>query len=159
MNNDSKEKNTLIAIGIACSEKERRWSIDNYIELVKYLLKKNYNNFLIISGKNQTNEEENIKEKLNNNNANFIFTSKKKISDVIPDILKCKFYVGNDTGFAHLFVNYGINSYIIYGDCVPQYYSKSINIIDKDEDIERSDNSINTITLDKVIESLQLNLA
>ena len=157
MNNSSEKKNTIIAIGIASSEKEKRWSVDNYIELIRYLLKKNYNNFLIISGKDQTNEEENIKEKLNNSSANFIFTSKKKIFEVIPYILKCKFYVGNDTGFAHLFINYGINSHIIYGNCVPQYYSNSINIIDKDDDIERSDNSINTITLDKVIKSLQPN--
>ena len=157
MNNSSNEKNTLIAIGIASSEEEKRWSIDSYIEIVKYLLKKNHSNFLIISGRDQSKEEEYIKEKLNNNNINLIFTSKKKIFEVIPDMLKCKFYVGNYTGFAHLFINYGINCHIIYGNCVPQYYSKSINIIDKDKNVERSDTSIKTIEVNKVIESLQPN--
>jgi len=157
MNNYSKDQNSLVAIGIASSEKEKRWSIENYIQIIKHLSKNNFLNFLIISGKDQINEEKYIEENLNNKNINLIFTSKKKINEVVPDILKCKFYVGNDTGFAHLFINYGIKCFIIYGNCVPQYYSKLINVIDKDENIKRSDTSIKTITIKKVLSSIELN--
>ena len=156
MNNYSKQKNTLVAIGIAASEQEKRWSIESYIKIIKYLSQNNFSDFLIISGKDQTKEENYIKENLTKENLNLIFTSKKKISEVIPDILKCKFYVGNDTGFAHLFINFGIKCYIIYGNCIPQYYSDLINIIDKDEKIERSNTSIKTITIKKVMDSIQL---
>ena len=68
-------------------------------------------------------------------------------------ILKSKLYIGNDTGFAHLFVNCSVKSYIIYGSCVPQYYSDLINHIDQDFNIARSETSIYSITIEKVIKS------
>lgn len=153
LNNPSKEKKTLIGIGIAASEIEKRWPIDNYIKIIQYLSKNN-KTFLIVSGKDQEKEEDLIKTKLLNYNLDLIFTSNKKIASVIPDLLKCKFYIGNDTGFSHLSVNYGIISHIIYGNCIPQYYSEFINVIDKDEDIKRSNESIKSISVDKVIRNL-----
>ena len=83
--------------------------------------------------------------------------SEKKIDDVIPYIKKCKFYVGNDTGFAHLFVNYGILSNIIYGaaGAIPQFYSNQINAIDIKQNIKRSYTSIKTIKVEDVLKKIK----
>jgi heptosyltransferase II len=153
MYNFSNQKNSLIGIGIAASELEKRWPLRNYLKVIKYL-SKYYNSFLIISGKDQKNDEEFIKNNLSNKEVKLIFTSEKKIPEVIPDLLKCKFYIGNDTGFSHLSVNFGIKSYIIYSTSPPQYYSDFINVIDIDEKVKRSNECIKTISAEKVIEYL-----
>ena len=157
LENSSKYKNSLVGIGIAGSEEHRRWGVENFIEIIKFCVKKNYNNFLIISGKDQKKDEEYIKEKLKKYNLELTFTSNKKIYDVIPYIKRCKFYVGNDTGFAHLLVNYGILSNIIYGalGAIPQYYSDRINAIDINKNIKRSYTSIKTIKVEDVLKKIK----
>jgi heptosyltransferase-2 len=153
MNNFSENKNSLIGIGIAASEIEKRWPKENYLKIIRYLSKK-YSSFLIVSGIDQKNDEEYLKENLANDKVKITFTSDKNISEVIPYLLKCKFYIGNDTGFSHLSVNFGIKSHIIYSTSPPQYYSDSISVIDIDENIKRSDECVHTISVDKVIKKL-----
>jgi ADP-heptose:LPS heptosyltransferase len=68
--------------------------------------------------------------------------------------MKCKFCIGNDTGFAHLSINFGIETIIIYGDCPPQNYSQFIFNIDIEQNVLRSDKSIHTISTIKVINFL-----
>ena len=142
-----------IGIIIAASGNEKRWSISKYIEVIKYLKNKSYKKFLIISGIDQISDENLIKKEFQNE-LNITFSSNKKIKDIIPFILNCKFCIGNDTGFAHLSVNLNIETLIIHGDCPPQYYSKLIYHIDIDEPNKRSPTSINSIETKKVINVL-----
>ena len=142
-----------IGIIIAASGHEKKWSINNYLEIINYLKKKNYKKFLIISGIDQSKEEELIKESFKDE-LEFTFTASKKIDEVITYLKYCKFCIGNDTGFSHLSVNLDIETLIIYGNCIPQSYSSLINHIDIDEDIKRSSSSINTITTEKVLTKL-----
>ena len=142
-----------VGIIIAASGNEKRWSIKNYIKVINYLIDKNFKKFLIISGIDQSKEELLLKEKFSDK-IEMTFTSNKKISDIIPYLKKCKFCVGNDTGFSHLSINLDIETVIIHGDCPPQSYSDLINHIDIDEDIVRSATSIHTITTDKVLKKL-----
>lgn len=149
-------ENTLrdtIGIIIAASGNEKRWSINNYIEVINFLKKKNFKKFLIISGIDQSKEEDLIRKEFEKD-LSLTFSSHKKIKDVIPYLIYCKFCIGNDTGFAHLSVNLDIETIIIYGDCPPQYYSKLIHIIDIDKSVIRSSNSINKITKEKVLNYL-----
>ena len=142
-----------VGIIIAASGNERRWSITKYIEVIKFLKNKSYKKFLIISGIDQLDEESLIKKAFENE-IDITYSSNKKIKDVIPLLLKCKFCVGNDTGFAHLSVNLDIETLIIHGDCPPQYYSKLIYNIDIDEPNIRYPDSINSIETKKVINVL-----
>ena len=149
------ENKKYIAVGIGASEISKRWPIENYIKLIEYLIHKNNNEILVVSGKDQIQDEKKIKNHFISKSVNIIFTSNKKISEVIPYMKKSKIYIGNDTGFAHLFINCSIKSYIIYGSCVPQYYSKLINHIVHDKDVKRSETSIHTINLNKVVKSIE----
>ena len=142
-----------VGIIIAASGNEKRWSISNYLSVIDFLKERNYNKFLIISGLDQSKEENLIKEKFKDT-LEIIFTSDKKIKDVIPYLKKCKFCVGNDTGFSHLSINLNIETVIIHGDCPPQSYSDLISHIDIDEDVTRSATSINTITVEKALTKL-----
>ena len=142
-----------VGIIIASSGKERRWSIENYINVMQFLVEKNYKNFLIISGLDQSKDESLIKKKFRDS-IDIVFTSDKKISDVIPYLKKCKFCIGNDTGFSHLSVNLDIETMIIQGDCPPQTYTSLIKNIDIDPFLVRSPTSIETIKTEKVLNEL-----
>ena len=142
-----------VGIIIAASGNEKRWSIKNYLKVIQFLKEKNYKKFLIISGLDQSKDENLIKEKFSEN-IDIIFTSAKKISDVIPYLKKCKFCIGNDTGFAHLSVNLDIETLVIQGDCPPQSYSKLLKHVDIEPDVVRSPTSIHTIKTEKVLSEL-----
>ena len=101
-----------IGIIIAASGNEKRWSIKNYLKVIKFLKEKNYKKFLIISGLDQSKEEELINENFRDT-IDTTFTADKKINDVIPYLKRCKFCIGNDTGFAHLSVNLDIETIVI----------------------------------------------
>ena len=154
---DEKKKDYM-AIGIASSELSKRWPIDSYIKLIEYLYNKNFKKILVVSGIDQKNDEEKIRNFFSGKSIDFVFTSDKKISEVMTYILKSKLYIGNDTGFAHLFINCSVKSYIIYGSCVPQYYSHLMNHIDQDSNTKRSETSIYSTTIEKVIQSIEKEL-
>ena len=142
-----------IGIIIAASGDEKRWSIENYIQVINFFVQKNFKKFLIISGVDQSKEENLIYKKFSNK-IEIIFTSDKTIKEVIPYLKFCRFCIGNDTGFAHLSINLNIETFIIYGDCPPQSYSNLINHIDIDENVIRSSKSIHSIKIDKVLREL-----
>ena len=142
-----------VGIIIAASGYEKRWATSNYLKIIKFLKEKNYKKFLIISGLDQSKDENLIKEKFSEN-IDIIFTSDKKISDVIPYLKKCKFCIGNDTGFAHLSVNLDIETLVIQGDCPPQSYSKLLKHVDIEPDVVRSPTSIHTIKTEQVLSEL-----
>ena len=142
-----------VGIIIAASGYEKRWATSNYLKIIKFLKEKNYKKFLIISGLDQSKDENLIKEKFSEN-IDIIFTSDKKISDVTPYLKKCKFCIGNDTGFAHLSVNLDIETLVIQGDCPPQSYSKLLKHVDIEPDVVRSPTSIHTIKTEKVLDEL-----
>ena len=146
----------LVGICIACSGSEKQWGKENYIKLINFLIENQYNKFLLLSGKDQSNLENAI---ISNYSDQIIFidTSKKSIGEVIPDLKKCKFVIGNDTGFSHLSVAYNKKTYVILGDCPPHTYSNLIINIDKDEEVARSINSIQSIKIEKVLNHLSKN--
>ena len=152
----SSKENSLrdtVGIIIAASGNEKRWSIKNYLKVIKFLKEKNYKKFLIISGLDQSKEEELINENFRDT-IDVTFTADKKINDVIPYLKRCKFCIGNDTGFSHLSVNLDIETMVIQGDCPPQTYSKLLKHIDIEPDVTRSSTSIHTIKAEKVLDEL-----
>ena len=142
-----------VGIIIAASGNEKRWSIENYLKVIQFLKEKNYKKFLIISGLDQSKDEYLIKEKFRDS-IDIVFTSDKKIEDVIPYLKRCKFCIGNDTGFAHLSVNLDIETIVIQGDCPPQNYSVLLKHIDIEPSVTRSPISIHTIEAEKVLNEL-----
>jgi ADP-heptose:LPS heptosyltransferase len=144
-----------VGIIIAASGNEKRWSIKNYIKVIKFLKEKNYKKFLIISGLDQSKEENLIKENFKNT-LEITYSSNKNINEVIPYLRRCMFCVGNDTGFSHLSVNLDVETLVIQGDCPPQNYSPLLNHIDIDLNEIRSKTSIHTIRTEKVLNELTI---
>lgn len=82
----SDEKKDYVAIGIASSEPSKRWPIDSYIKLIQYLNNKNFKKILIVSGKDQKNDEEKIRNFFLDQSIDFVFTSDKIVSEVMSYI-------------------------------------------------------------------------
>lgn len=150
---EKKEKN-YIGICIACSGYERQWGIQNYLKVINYLIIRGYKKFIILSGRNQNELENELISKVEQNNQNILLlkTSEKQMIDVYEILKEVFLYIGNDTGIAHLSLALGIKSIIIHGDCPPQNYSNLNNVVDNIENKEdrRSKTSIKKITFDKV---------
>jgi heptosyltransferase-2 len=128
-----------IAIGLAASGYERFWGKDNFIKVINFLIKKNFYKFLLLSGKDQFNLENEIIKNFNKKNLYFITTSQLSLNKIIYYLKNIKFYFGNDTGFSHLTVSHRIPSLILHGDAPPQDYSKFIiPIINKDKIISKN---------------------
>jgi heptosyltransferase-2 len=147
--NKSKKK-SFVAIGIAASGYEKLWPIENYVKVINYLYKCGFRKFLLLSGKNQTHLERYISNVFSKKkNIYFIKTSNLNIGRIIKYFNKIKFYIGNDTGFAHLSVSHEIPSIIIHGDCPPHSYSNLIYpILGKNNIL--SQNAIKKISFIKV---------
>jgi heptosyltransferase-2 len=128
-----------IAIGLACSGYARFWGKNNFIRVINFLIKKNFYNFLFLSGKDQSYLENEIIKNFNKKNLHFIKTSQLSLSKIIYYLKNVKFYFGNDTGFSHLTVSYRIPSLILHGDAPKHDYSNFIYpIINKDRVISKN---------------------
>jgi ADP-heptose:LPS heptosyltransferase len=156
INLNKKIKRKYIAIAIATSGPEKFWILENYIKVINYFFEKNFKNFLLLSGKNQSSLEFNICNSFNLRKVNFIKTSNLSIEKVVPYLKRTKIYFGNDTGFSHLAASYQIPSLVIYGNCEPfNDYSKFIYpIVPKNKIF--TENSIKEISFEHVKSKIKI---
>lgn len=151
-------KKNYVAIGVATSgystaKNPNFWGFNNYIKVINFLIDKGYKNFLLLSGKDQADLENDI-IKYYGKHISFIKTSNLSVVDIMSYIKKVIFYFGNDTGFSHLCVSYKIPSLILHGWASPHKYSRFIYPIVGVSDIF-SNNAIKTISFIKVKEKIK----
>ena len=146
---DEKVDPLKIMVCMASSGPSRQWGTENFIKLINLLKTKGYKKFVILSGFDQVEKEKRLIEEVGND-IEFILTARKTIKEVIPHIKTSSIFIGHDTGFSHLALAYGKKSYILFGDCEPSIYTDLIVPIDKDPNIPRSDESIRSISFEKV---------
>jgi len=154
-NISNKAKN--IVCGISASGPTKRWDIKNYIQLFENLNSKFQCKFFLAGGLN----DENLIEKIINSSVgkNCISFSKMTITETIPIISACQFYIGNDTGWGHISSGLGLKSLLLFMDSPPSaygVYSKNISIIVPDgETIESCGHNTrgkDKIPINKVLE-------
>ena len=139
-----------IICGISASGPTKRWSINNYIKLFENLNSKFQCKFFLAGGLNDNNL---IKQIMNSSvGKNCVSFSSMSISETIPIISACRYYVGNDTGWGHISSGLGLKSLFLFMDSPPSAYgtySKNISIIVPDgETIESCGH--NTIGKDRI---------
>tara|TARA_B100001123_G_scaffold293086_1_gene326661 strand:+ start:2252 stop:3196 length:945 start_codon:yes stop_codon:yes gene_type:complete len=124
--NDTKN----IICGISASGPTKRWKIDNYIKLFENLSSKYECKFFLAGGLNDENLIKKITDSPIGNKC--ISFAKMKISETIPIIGACQYYIGNDTGWGHISSGLGLKSLFLFMDSPPLaygVYSKNITII------------------------------
>jgi len=125
----SKEKKNIIC-GISASGPTKRWDIKNYIKLFENINNKFPCKFFIAAG---PKDEELVQEIMNSSiKENSISFSKMSISETIPIISTCQYYVGNDTGWGQISAALNLNSLFLFCDSPSEAYGawrKNIKII------------------------------
>jgi len=151
-----------IICGISASGSTKRWNINNYIKLFENLNSKFECKFFLAGGPNDNTLIEKITNSSIGNKC--ISFSKMKISETIPIIGACQYYIGNDTGWGHISSGLNLKSLFLFMDSPPLaygVYSKNISIIvPEGETIESCGHNTrgkNKISIDKVLnKSLEL---
>tara|TARA_B100001996_G_scaffold361502_1_gene328285 strand:- start:326 stop:1270 length:945 start_codon:yes stop_codon:yes gene_type:complete len=151
-----------IICGISASGSTKRWNINNYIKLFENLNSKFECKFFLAGGPNDNTLIEKITNSSIGNKC--ISFSKMKISETIPIIGACQYYIGNDTGWGHISSGLNLKSLFLFMDSPPLaygVYSKNISIIvPEGETIESCGHNTrgkNKISVDKVLnKSLEL---
>ena len=108
-----------IICGISASGPTKRWDINNYIKLFESLNSKFKCKFFLAGGP----DDENLIEKITSSSIGNKCTSfsKMNISETLPIIGACQYYIGNDTGWGH--ISSGLN--------LKSLFSLSIKMLEK----------------------------
>ena len=156
------DKTKNIVCGISASGHTKRWDVNNYIKLFENLNLKFQCKFFLAGG---LNDDDLIKKVTSSSIGNRCTSfSTMKISETIPIISACQYYIGNDTGWGHIASGLNLKSLFLFMDSPPLaygVYSKNISIIVPDgETVESCGHNTrgkNKISVDKVLhKSLEL---
>jgi len=123
---NSNIKKKKLIIGIGASGNSKKWSIKNYIRLIKHLSEKNIC-FVIAGGKNELEDYEYIKNQCKD--ESLINLCEKKIEECIEIMNGSIGYLGNDTGFMHIAALLNIPTIGLFGDNPNDYASYNSKII------------------------------
>ena len=115
---DIKSNVKNIVCGISASGPTKRWDIDNYIKLFRQISSKFMCKFFLFGGKN----DEILIERVTSSIENCSSLSKLDIEQIIPIIASCPYYIGGDTGAAHLSANLGSKCLMLFCDSPPSAY-------------------------------------
>ena len=158
--NSITSKDKKIVIGIGGSGKNKKWPINNFVNLI-LSLKKIYPGYkYIIAGGEEESDESN--EIYQIAGPGTVSLCKMSIKESLDEISGASFYVGNDTGFMHLCGSIGIKSFGLFGDTPINYvsYNKLIlPIMPRGKTvITHEDQSMHLITVEHVIYIIKKNL-
>ena len=114
-----------IVIGAGSSGITTKWGEINYINLINKLNSEGKYFFYILCGPEETQIAEKIIKSTNSNNCSSF--SKKTIKEIIPIMVNCDLYIGNDSFGHHVCSQSGIPSIILLLDTPSAYSDYSIN--------------------------------
>jgi len=149
---ENKEKKNIV-IGIGGSGENKKWSIENYIQLIAKLKKKfkDYK-FIIAGGHEELGDAELIKKAFG---EEIISICKMNIKDSLEIIDGSRFFVGNDTGFMHLCASLNMKSFGLFGDTpsnYAEYNNDIVAVMPKGYSVvKHNDNAMELITVDHAL--------
>jgi len=122
---DDNAKN--IICGISASGPTKRWDINNYVKLFKNLNVKFKCKFFFAAG---PKDQELINKIINSSvNIDYVSFSEMNISQTLPIIASCQYYIGNDTGWGHVCSGLNLKSLFLFCDSPPKGYAGYSNNI------------------------------
>ena len=116
------DKTKNIVCGISASGPTKRWDIENYINLFENIDNKSPCKFFIAAGP----KDRDLVKKIMNSSIKdkCISFSEMSIAETIPVISACQYYIGNDTGWAHISAALNLKSLYLFCDSPSEAYGK-----------------------------------
>jgi len=119
-----------IVCGVSASGPTKRWDVNNYIKLFENLNSKFQCKFFLAGG---LTDEDLINQVMKSSiGKNCISFCKMNLSETIPIISTCQYYIGNDTAWGHISSALGLKSFVLYMDTPPLaygFYIKNLSAI------------------------------
>ncbi len=111
-NKDSSKKYVAISTGTSIRWLSKKWGVENYLNLVKGLVKENYQVILVGSDL----ELEDSKYILSHfNNEVLSFVNATNLTELKNLLAQVDLYIGNDSGPSHIAAGVGTNTITIFG--------------------------------------------
>ena len=157
LQSNSKNNNQII-IGIGSSGPTKKWSTENYIELIKRINNKNIT-FYLAGGNNEIENQiaNKIINELKENRVESLCSL--SIEEIMPIINSSKLYVGNDTGFMHLSAGLNIPAIGLFGDTPLSYANYTKNILpiipENFKTVGHNSMAMNKITVSQVLDEVK----
>ena len=109
-------------VNLGASMRKKRWPVDRFVEVVKYITKETYLKPVLIGGKEEKSSAEEFSELYSEEFDDLC--GKTSISELIQLIGNAAFYLGNDTGTTHIAASCGIPNFSLTseaygGECMP----------------------------------------
>ena len=121
-NNDFNNKIVLINANASDLLPHRRWDLNNYIDIIKYILNNSKKALILLTGSEEEREKlDFIKNKISNKRC-INFAGKIKFKQLVPLYYLSEFILTNDSGPAHFASTTSIHSYVIFGPETPKLY-------------------------------------
>lgn len=112
LNKDINKKYIAISTGTSVRWLSKKWGVQNYLNLIKCLVEKNYQVILVGSDL----ELEDSKYILNHFNGEVIsFVNETNLTELKNLLAKVDLYIGNDSGPSHIAAGVGTNTITIFG--------------------------------------------
>lgn len=110
-----KKKKNIIGIHPGCKKEAyfKRWDNQNYLIVIKEILKKTEYKIKLFFGPAEIEEYNFFVNSLNNQRVKFVFN--KSIQEVFKEINECRIFISNDTGLMHIANFLGSFNIVIIG--------------------------------------------
>ncbi len=155
--NNSQKK---IVIGIGGSGPNKKWDIDNYIQIIKKISQKNEYLFVIAGGKEEQKDYIKLENELDG--IKILNLCNETIDTCIKNIKGSQFCLTNDTSFMHIASFLDIKTFGIFGGTPSDYSTYNPKIIpitpEGINNVVYDDGSMNKIDVDHVLKILNKNL-
>jgi heptosyltransferase III len=152
----------LVAIHPGAGSEIKRWPLDRFIRLARYLTQAEKKNILIIEGPAELGLAGQIERELPESQQ---IIAKSLSLDILAALLaRCELFVGNDSGIAHLAAASGVRTIVIFGPTLPKHWAPlgpEVRILRDTRNCEgcNSDNGahscLENITVDDVLRALK----
>jgi heptosyltransferase-3 len=114
-------KDSLVALHPGAGAREKRWPLDRFIELAKWLVLRTGEKPLIIEGPAEIGLGKCVQQALHPGESILLASASLKLLAAV--LGQCKSFIGNDSGVAHLAAGLRIPSIVLFGPTLPQHWA------------------------------------
>jgi ADP-heptose:LPS heptosyltransferase len=125
----NKRKKKQVIFGIGGSGDDKKWNLENFVQLAKKINKEKKIKIILAGGKDEIKDATYIKNRLREVSILSKSLCKYNFKKTLSYLVNSAFYVGNDTGFMHVAAAFGLKSYGIFGETSVNYAAYNKNII------------------------------
>jgi heptosyltransferase III len=115
------ERDFLLAIHPGAGSRMKRWPLDRFIELTRYLSVQEMERPLLIEGPAERGLARHIAQALSTSRVLLIEAAPLDLLAAV--IEKCRLFIGNDSGLAHLAAALNVPCMVLFGPTAPEHWA------------------------------------